>query len=84
MKNLVNEFTRNVYIVAKNLGLPDPEVRLAATQATLETGCGKSVKIGHPARRQQSDLLERSSVLAEQLIVSVGFERGFVRISIKG
>ncbi|EAV43107.1 Mannosyl-glycoprotein endo-beta-N-acetylglucosamidase [Stappia aggregata IAM 12614] len=44
MKNLVNEFTRNVYIAAKNLGLPDPQARLAATQASLETAYGKSVK----------------------------------------
>ena len=49
MKNLVNEFTRNVYIAAKNLGLPDSQARLAATQASLETAYGKSVKIGNPA-----------------------------------
>jgi hypothetical protein len=77
MKNLVNEFTRNVYIAAKNLGLPDPQARLAATQASLETAYGKSVKIGNPARRQQSNLLENSPLRVPQMIVSAGFGRGF-------
>ena len=77
MKNLVNEFTRNVYIAAKNLGLPDSQARLAATQASLETTYGKSVKIGNPARKQQSNLLENSPLRVPRMIVSAGFGRGF-------
>ncbi|MEO1028871.1 MAG: glucosaminidase domain-containing protein [Pseudomonadota bacterium] len=40
----VNEFSRRVYIAARNFGLQDPQARLAAAQASLETLYGQSVK----------------------------------------
>ncbi|TYC55669.1 hypothetical protein FMN50_11530 [Rhodobacterales bacterium] len=44
MSARVNEFARRVYVAARNIGLAEPQARLAAAQASVETGYGKSVK----------------------------------------
>ncbi len=44
MSSRAQKFVRRIYEAARNLGLADPQARLAASQAALETGYGKSVK----------------------------------------
>ena len=44
MASRVNDFVRRVYETARRIGLREPQARLAASQAALETGYGKSVK----------------------------------------
>ena len=44
MASRVNNFVRRVYEAARRIGLREPQARLAASQAALETGYGKSVK----------------------------------------
>ncbi|ASP33812.1 glycoside hydrolase family 73 protein [Labrenzia sp. VG12] len=46
MGSKVNDFSRRIYIAARNIGLADPQARLAAAQSSVETGYGRSVK-GH-------------------------------------
>lgn len=44
MASRQQQFVERVYQAARNIGLAEPQARLAATQAALETGYGKSVK----------------------------------------